>query len=101
MNTDFLIAFITPDIAHTSTTNSNVFTTTLIISSVSGSILFFIIGIICGQITWLIKKIKSKPLKSGRNSPVYEVVQPIPSSEKNQQTPKEVNVQLNEAYGPL
>ena len=83
------------------TTNSNVFTTTLI-SSVSSSTFFFIVGIICGQITWLIMKTKSKPLKSDRNSPVYEVVQPLPSTAaENQQTPKEVDIQLNEAYGPL
>ena len=45
---------------------------------------------------------KSKPLHSGRNSPVYEVVQPVPSiAAQNQQTPKEVDIQLNEAYGPL
>ena len=98
MNTN--LAFVTPDIKHT--TNSNVFTTTLI-SSISSSTFFFVVGIICGLIIlWLIKKIKSKPLKSDRNSPVYEVVQPLPSTAaENQQTPKEVDIQLNEAYGPL
>jgi hypothetical protein len=80
--------------------------TTIIISSVSSSVFFFAVGIICGQITWLIKKkIKPKPLSrdSIGNSPVYEVVPPIdsPTTAKNysnQQAPKEVNVQMNEAY---
>jgi hypothetical protein len=82
--------------------------TAIIISSVSSSIFFFIVGIICGQITGLIKKkTKSKQPRLSRdsigNSPVYEVVPPIdsPTTAKNysnQQAPKEVNVQMNEAY---
>ena len=94
------MAFVIPDIKHT--TNSNVFTTTLI-SSILSATFFFIVGIICELIIlWLIKKTKSKSLKSDRNSPVYEVVQPLPgTAAENQQTPKEVDIQLNEAYGPL
>ena len=90
------MAFVTPDI------NQTTFTTALI-SSISSATFFFIVGIICGLIiSWLIKKTKSKPVKSDRNSPVYEVVQPLPSTAaENQQTPKEVDIQLNEAYGPL
>ena len=98
----FINIFVIPDIKYT--TNSKVFTlSTTLILSVSSSTFFFIVGIICGLIIlWLIKKTKSKSLKSDRNSPVYEVVQHLPSTAaENQQTPKEVDIQLNEAYGPL
>ena len=82
--------------------------TTALISSVSSSLFFFVIGIICvlicGLITKLIlKKIKPKPQHS-RKSPDYEIVQPpinLPSIVSKKKTPKAVTLQQNEAYGPL
>ena len=93
---------VLPEIKHITNCNCNVFTT-IIISSVSSSFFFFVVGLICGLITSLSLRLiwkKTKPQPHSESSPDYEVVPPInlPSSQK---THREVNLQLNEAYGPL
>ena len=87
------------------TINCNTLTTALL-SSVLSSIVFLVFGLLCGQITRLFsykkKKTNLKPHALGplddRHSPVYEVVPPIPNKQK---APREVNLHLNEAYGPV
>ena len=79
-----------------------------LISSVSSSFSFFIVGIICGVIFVLIiqliwKKTKSK-LQHSEDSPDYEIVQPpinLPSIASDHMPPKEVTLQQNEAYSPI
>lgn len=86
-----------PEIKHT----TNVYTIAIIISSALCSIIFFIFGLICGQLTALFQKRKKPPLHS-ENSPDYEVVSIRVSSIANsQEVHQDVNLQLNEAYGQV
>ena len=68
--------------------------TTAIISSVLSSFVFFIFGLLCGQIMRLFRR---QPFPS-ENLQDYEVVSHIANS---QETCKEVTLQPNEAYGQL
>ena len=73
--------------------------TTAIISSLSSSFVFFIIGLLCGQITRLFPKRNKQPHPSEILQPQYEVVSYNISN--SQEEHKAVNLQPNEAYGQL
>ena len=61
--------------------------------------MFFIIGLLCGQITRLFPKRNKQPRPSETLQPHYEVV---PYNIANsQEEHKAVNLQPNEAYGQL
>ena len=73
--------------------------TTAIISSLSSSFVFLIIGLLCGQIIRLFPKRNKQSRPSETLQPQYEVASYNISN--SQEEHKAVNLQPNEAYGQL